>query len=263
MPSRSLRWSEIWRVLAYTLAIAIAFVALGRLELAVFGAPRVNELLLRLGWVDADPAARWQREAEQVGAASQEAIRRAPDGHRLATLRLGFELGRASDLIGSHAMSPAEAQRLARERAEPHLELAGQLAAQLGLGGARALEADSLKAFTEIGRRYEADENGLAGRIEQQLSPLHRHLYLLGVHLGGEASRIEDSGGKFSLPPASLIGRHATLAGVPAALWQPLAAEPKDEPPQQVLQRYRAALQALADELARRDAADRASRGGR
>ena len=98
---------------------------------------------------------------------------------------------------------------------------------------------------------------------EQQLSPLHRHLYLLGVHLGGEASRIEDSGGKFSLPPASLIGRHATLAGVPAALWQPLAAEPKDEPPQQVLQRYRAALQALADELARRDAADRASRGGR
>lgn len=259
MKAGSLRWSEVWRVLAYTLAIALAFVVLGRLQLAVFNAAGTQEFLQRIGALDADPSARWKQEAARVAAASREAMQRAPAGHRLATLRLGFELGFVSQLLGSQAMSPEQARARARQLAEPRLALANQLAAHLAIGEARALEADSLKQFTELGQRYEADENHLAGRIEQRLSPLHRHLYLLGVHLGGEAERIEDSGGQISLPPASLIGRHATVAGIDTALWLPLAAEPKGESPQQVLQRYRRALQALADELTRQDAADRSA----
>lgn len=133
---------------------------------------------------------------------------------------------------------------------------ARQQAQWLGLGEVEALPARSLREFTELGARYEADANGLAARVEQQLSPLHRHLYLLGTHLGGEMARVDDSDGRFALPPATPIRRHAVLAGIDAAVWQPLIVEPRDETPAQVVQRYRRAVDALAVELERLDAAD-------
>jgi hypothetical protein len=71
-------------------------------------------------------------------------------------------------------------------------------------------------------------------------------------------ARVDDSGGRFALPPATPIRRHAVLAGIDAAVWQPLIAEPRDEAPVQVVQRYRRAVDALAIELARLDNADAA-----
>lgn len=262
MPLRQLTWTETWRVLAYTLAIALAFVGLGRLQLALFTAPGTQALLQHIGALDADPAARLKDEAARIAAASRDAMRRLPAGHRMATLRLGYELGYASQLVGVRALSAPDKRAFAQSQAEPHRALAQQLAAQLDLGEVQPLAADSLRAFVELGTRYEADENGLAARIEQRLSPWHRHAYLLGTQLGGESARIEDSGGAFSLPPASLILRHAALCGLPPALWQPLAAQPESESPEQVVQRYRRALQALADELKRQDAAGAAPGGG-
>lgn len=256
MPTPTKRSAEIWRVLAYTLAIALAFIALERLQLAIFTAPGTSALLQRAGLLDADPAARLAREAEDVAAASLDALQRLPRGHRGAALRLGYELGYTSQLVGVYAMSPSDVQAAARQRAEPHLAAARQQAQTLGLGAVEALAARSLREFTELGTRYEADENGLAARVERQLSPLHRHLYLLGVHVGGEAARVEDSGGRFALPPATPIRRHAVLAGIGAPMWQPLIAEPRGETPAQVLQRYRAAVDALAAEAARMDDAD-------
>jgi hypothetical protein len=151
-------------------------------------------------------------------------------------------------------MSPPAVQAAARQRAEPMLAAARQQAKDLALGEVDALPARSLREFTELGARYEADENGLAARIERQLSPLHKHLYLLGAQVGGEMARVDDSGGKFALPPATPIRRHAVLAGLDAAVWQPLIAEPREETPQQVVQRYRRAVDALAAEAARLDA---------
>ena len=107
-----------------------------------------------------------------------------------------------------------------------------------------------------LAERIEDDENGLGARIETRLTPVHRHLYLLGAHVGAEAAKIESSGGKFALAPATPIRRHATLAGVAPALWQPLAADARGETPDQVLARYRAALNALAADLATSDADD-------
>jgi hypothetical protein len=92
--------------------------------------------------------------------------------------------------------------------------------------------------------------------VERQLSPLLRHLYLLGAHVGGEMARVDDSGGRFALPPATPIRRHAVLAGIDAAVWQRLIAEPRDEAPAQVVQRYRRAVDALAVELERLDNVD-------
>jgi hypothetical protein len=257
MSQRSLPFAETWRVLAYTLAIAIAFIAVGRLQMAVFGAPSTQQWLQRMGWLQADPSQALRQQAEQIAVASKPALQRLPRGHRMAALRLGYELGYASQLIGVHAMSAPEARARGQQQAAPHAALAAQIAAQWGLGEVQPLGAGSLREFTELGTRYEADENGLAARIESTLSPLHRQLYLLGTQLGGEAARIEDSGGRFSMPPQTLIARHATLAGIGPGLWQPLAAPPAPaEPPAQVVQRYRAALQALAAGVAAQDAAD-------
>ena len=253
MPPPRTPSAEIGRVLAYTLAIALAFIALERLQLALFTAPATATLLQRVGLLDADPAARLAKEADQVATASRDALQRLPHGHRSAALRLGFELGTISQLVGSYAMSPAEVQAAARQRAAPRLAVARQQAQALGLGEVEPLPVRSLREFTELGARYEADESGLAARVEQQLSPLHRHLLLLGVQVGAEAARVEDSGGRFALPPATPIRRHAVLAGINAAVWQPLIIEPRDETPAQVLQRYRAAVDALAAEVARMD----------
>jgi hypothetical protein len=252
-------FAETWRVLAYTLAIALAFIALERLQMVVFTAPGTATLLQRIGLLDADPAARLAKEAEQVASASREALQRLPRGHRLAALRLGYELGYISQLLGSYAMSPPQVQAAARQRAAPHLAAARQQAQWLVLGEVDALPVRSLREFTELGARYEADENGLGARMQQQLSPLHHHLYLLGTHLGGEAARVQDSGGRFALPPATPIRRHAVLAGIDAAVWQPLIIEPRDETPAQVVQRYQTAVDALAAEVARQDAADAAA----
>jgi hypothetical protein len=258
MAPRKSTLAETWRVLAYTLAIALGFIALERAQLALFTLPGTAHLLQRMGWLDADPAARLHSEAEQVAAASRDALQRLPSGHRLATLRLGYGLGYTSQLLGVYAMSPPALQAAARQRAEPVLAAARQQAQALGLGAVQALPVRSLREFAELGARYEADENGLAARIEGQLSPLHRHLYLLGVQVGAEMARVADSGGQFALPPATPIRRHAVLAGIDAAVWQPLIVEPRDETPDQVVQRYRHVVDALAAEAARLDGADAA-----
>jgi hypothetical protein len=255
MPQRKSKLAETWRVLAYTLAIALGFIALERAQMALFTLPGTARVLQRIGWLDADPAAKLQKEAEQVAAASRDALQRLPSGHRLATLRLGYDLGYTSQLVGVYAMSPPALQAAARQRAEPVLASARQQAQALGLGAVEPLPARSLREFSELGARYEADENGLAARVEGQLSPLHRHLYLLGAQVGAEMARVEDSGGQFALPPATPIRRHAVLAGIDAAVWQPLVVEPRDETPAQVVLRYRRAVDALAAEVTRLDAA--------
>ena len=260
MPLRRSKLVETWRVLAYTLAIALAFIALERAQLALFTTPGTTRFLQRIGWLDADPAARLQQEAEQVAAASRDALQRLPSGHRLASLRLGYALGYTSQLLGGYAMSPPAVQAAARHRAEPMLAAARQQATALGLGEVQALPVRSLREFTELGARYEADENGLAARVEAKLSPLHRHLVLLGAQVGGEMARVDDSGGQYALPPATPIRRHAVLAGIDAAVWQPLIVEPRDETPAQVVQRYRHAVDALAAEVARMDDADAAAK---
>ena len=256
MTQPSTIFGETWRVLAYTLAIALAFIALEQAQLAVFSLPSTTQLLRRAGLLDATAQAALQQQAAQVAEASGEALLRLPPGHRTAALRLGYELVYANYLVAGYAMAPPSIKASARQRVAPRLAAARGHAAGFGLGEFDLLPADTLKQFSEVCQRYEVDENGLAARIEQQASPLHRHFYLLGAQLGCEAARVDDSGGRFALPPATPIRRHAVLAGIDEALWQPLIAEPGDETPAQVQQRYRRAIDMLMVEVARQDAAD-------
>ncbi|MGZ5277691.1 MAG: hypothetical protein ACXWCU_17450, partial [Caldimonas sp.] len=93
-------------------------------------------------------------------------------------------------------------------------------------------------------------ESGLAQRVEERLTPVHRHLFLLGAHVGAAAATIESSGGQLSPQPISAVRREATLAGIPAATWQPLVQDRHGAAPAIVLERHRAALDGMLAELA-------------
>lgn len=244
-------WSESWRVLAYALAIALAFVALGRIELFVFSRLASTGLFEHAGLLEIEPDAELRGQAVAVAEASKDAIARLPAGHRLAALQMGYQIGYASALTGSVAMSSQDLQQKVRWLAGRHVEVARQMAGQLGIEPEAPLTTTTLQQFTTMTSRIEDDEAGSAGRIERQLSPLHRHLFLLGAHLGTEHARIETTGGQLTSPPARLIRRHATLAGIDIALWRPLAIAPAGETPQQVVERYRAALAGLSDAVQR------------
>jgi len=251
----SLRWSESWRVLAYSAALALAFIALQRLELALFSAFATQEVLERIGGTPTD-GEELAAEARTLAARSNAAAARLPPGHRLATFRLGYEIGYASELTGSFAASDAAVREKAAAVGAAHIAVAQSQGRALGLGDVAALPMRSAADFFALTERVEKDENGLGARIETRLTPVHRHLYLLGAHVGAEAARIEGSGGQFSLPPATPIRRHATLAGVAPELWQPLAAEARGETPAQVLARYRSAVNSLAVALLAGDASN-------
>jgi hypothetical protein len=255
MPTNSKfpRWSEGWRVLAYSAALALAFIALQRLELALFSAFATKDVLERTGGTPTD-GEELAAEARALAARSNAAAVPLPAGHRLATFRLGYEIGYASELVGSFATSDAAVREKAAAIGAAHVAVAQAQARALGLGDVAALPMRSAADFFALAERVEKDENGLGARIETRLTPVHRHLYLLGAHVGGEAARVEGSGGKFALPPATLIRRHATLAGVAPALWQPLAAEARGETPEHVLARYRSAVNSLAVALVGGDA---------
>src|SRR5450631_898127 len=113
MPYPTMRWSETWRVLAYTAAIALAFVVLGRLEMALFSLFGAENSLARPGGGVPREDAALARQAEQVAAESRPALERVP-GQRLAAFRIGYDLGYASSLMGSYAMSAPAVQAKAR-----------------------------------------------------------------------------------------------------------------------------------------------------
>jgi hypothetical protein len=255
MALSSFRWSESWRVLAYSAVAALAFFALERLEFALFDLVGADRLLALTRGKAADD--RLAAEALDLAERSRRTAA-LPSGHRLAAFRLGYEIGWASEYAGSFAMSEARIQAQAAQVADAHVAFGREQARRIGIDatGVAALPSRTLTDFARLQDRFEADENGIAARVEQRLTPIHRHLYLLGVHVGAESAKVESNGGTFALPAAALIRRHATLAGIAPALWQPLAADASGESTAQVLERYRAALNALGADLATRDAND-------
>jgi hypothetical protein len=240
-------------VLAYSVALALAFVGLQRLELALFSALGTPAVLERIGAGPAREEAALALEAEQVAARSKPAVP-LPEGHRLATFRLGHGIGYASELDGSFAMSDAPVRARAAPIVAAHVADAQAQARALGLGDVGALPMRSATDFFTLDERFEADESGLGARIEARLTPMHRHLYLLGAHVGAQSAKIESSGGKFALAPESRIRRHATLAGIAPEIWRPLALDARGATRAQALQRHRAALDALRADLASGDA---------
>ncbi|MEO7114457.1 MAG: hypothetical protein ABIZ18_01225 [Caldimonas sp.] len=247
-------WSETWRVLVYTAAIALAFILLRRFESGTFTLFGIDDRVARAELASPSADAELAREAERIAQVSRDALAQAP-GRRLAAFRLGYELGYSSTLIGSFSNSAPEVQAKVRPVGDRHLAIARSLATELGIGRVELLPAQTLGAYAALDERFEADENGVGAQVEARLSPLHRELYVLGTLVGGETADVESSSGTRSQPPGARIRRRATLAGVERVLWMPLALTPQDTPPAQVIDHWHGALDVLVADLARRDAA--------
>ena len=250
MPFSSERWSETWRVLAYSAAAALAFLVLERLEFALFDAVGAERLLALTRGKSADE--RLAAEAREVAAQSARSAAALPPDARLAAFRLGYEVGWASHFAGSFALSDARVRATAAALADSHLALARAEALHIGIDAAdvAVLPSRTLADFVRLQERFEDDESGLAGRVEARLTPLHRHLFLLGASVGSDAAKVPGSGGALGAPQVESIRRHATLAGVAPAAWQPLVVDTGTEPAPQALARHRAAVERLLAALA-------------
>ena len=210
---------------------------------------RIFDMLVGTGVFDAEE--RWAEEARTVAAASAEAERRLPPAHRLAAWRLGLSLGFASEWLGSAAALGPDAQMKARASVADRLRQAETIARALGMSSVQPLQTRTLDDFSRLPDRIEADETGLAAAVEARLSPRHKHLFLLGMHVGAELCRVVATRGEVIGPDRTKIGRHSTLAGIPAELWQPVAEEPAGLDPEQAGARYRSAVEAVDAHLAR------------
>jgi hypothetical protein len=247
--ARSRRWKGAWRAIAYTLAISIAFVLLQRSEIAFFDRRAGSGWVVNSGLADRNSAADLAREAGRVAEDSRAALERLPPAIRRAAFRLGYNLAYAAELSGSLLMSAPESRERARPIIERRVAAARDLARAMQLGDVAMLPVSSLSDFGALNQRIDDDENGVAVRVERQLSPLHRHLYLLGAHLGTEGARVESTGGELFAPEMLRIRRHATLAGVPDALWRAVGSAKADASVQTV-DRFHAAVDAIDTSLA-------------
>jgi len=250
------RWRQGWRVAAFSAAAAIAFVALERVELALFDVAGADRLLAATRSEGVD--ARLAGEADALAARSQRRVGALPPGHRSAAFRLGYELGWASEFVGSFAMSDPAVQARAKAIGDAHVAAARVEARRLGIEDAAvaALPSRTLADFVRLQERFERDESGVGARVEASLTPLHRELFLFGTIVGADAATVEGTNGKLAQPSVEAIRRHATLAGVDAKTWQPLVVDPRGVAPDAVVARHRAAVEAVLGALAARDGQD-------
>ena len=190
-------------------------------------------------------AAAWDREAGEVTSAAREADGRLAPEMRVAAYRLGFHVGYSSNVLGSVALSSPEVQAQVREILAPRLKGIEALGQQLGIGEVTLLPVTNADEFGRVNDRLDADEIGLAARLEKVTSRRHRHLLLLGMHLGVAAALADMSGGTLQNPLRQYIGHHATVARVPPAVWEPAARVHEAATQEQSVKAYQDALAAL------------------
>jgi hypothetical protein len=254
------RWRQGWRVVAYSAAAGIAFVALERIELALFDLVGADALLASTRSEGAD--ARLAAEADALAERSQARMASLPPDHRSAAFRLGYELGWASEFVGSFAMSDPPVQARAKAIGDAHVAAARAAARRIGIDAdlVAALPSHTLTDFVRVQERFERDESGIAARVEARLTPVHRELFMFGTIVGADTATVEGSNGKLAQPSVEAIRRHATLAGVAAATWQPLVVDPGGVAADVVVARQRTAVETVLSALAARDADDAARR---
>jgi hypothetical protein len=194
---------------------------------------------------DARAASEWARDAAAVADTARDADNRLPAATRVAAYRLGFHVGYCSNILGSVALSPPETQSRVRGILAARIKATQDLGRELGVGEVSLLPVSNVDEFGHLNDRLDSDELGLAARVEKATSRRHRHLLLLGMHVGVAAALNDMSGGELQQLLRQYIGRHATLAGVPPAAWEPAARAGEGATAEQKAAAYQAALAAL------------------
>jgi len=243
MAELSARAREWVRFLAATVMLTLLYLGLQYVQMEVVHFAAVR------GWLGGAPQSELADEARQVAARSDPLEARLPPRHKLDAWGVGLRLGYASQWLGGYGSQPAETMRELRRPVEPTLAQARELAARLGVGPVDALPVRTAAEFGNLTARLEADEWGLAARIEAATSPRDRHLFQLGLHVGVMFASLEGELDMLPVPPSRQIGLHATLAGLPAESWMPLARLDTAGDRAYTRQSYRVAAQALEREL--------------
>jgi hypothetical protein len=231
---------RVWSFLRFTAVVLTITALYAGLERAW-----VSLAPIALSFFDESSRAAWQRERVSVATASGPADGRLGAEWRLSAYLLGFELGYCSNMLGSVAFAAPSKRVEVSEALAPSFTAAQDLARELGVGPAAVLPVATVDDFFRMKDRMEADELGVASRIEAASSRRHRHLFMLGLHVGAAAAVAESTSGEVHNPARDHIGRHATVAGVPAEAWEPVARVPQGADPAARLAAYRAALAAL------------------
>ena len=121
----------------------------------------------------------------------------------------------------------------------------GRLSRTLFAADASVLQSRDFGEWSRLPQRIEADEGGTASRIESTTTVRHRHLYLLGMQIGRAVWWPKGLGDLLGEPHAEAIALHASLAGLPERLWQPLVYVQPVGTASERRARYEAAVEAV------------------
>ncbi|MDM0047939.1 hypothetical protein [Variovorax sp. J22R115] len=234
------------RMLLATLALALLYIAVSESFMAL-------SMPVMVWYLERDLQPKLEREAAQVAAASAAREATLAPGHRLAAWHLGLNMGYASHVLGGVANSSPSEQQHVRSTLAEHFANAQRAAAFLQVEGPFVLESATVHDAANLRFRIEAADLAMGTLIAARLGPRHRHLFLLGMHVGMHlalldlqasiASRDSNSSSR-PKPPRTLIRRHATLAGLSPAQWEPLATTSATASYQLIAQDYRKAMAA-------------------
>lgn len=246
MPAVNLtRKKWVWRVIAATAVLTMLYIILYNVS---------EHFLTRFaasgGRLPISHQSTLEDEAKSVAVASAAREAVLTPKHSAAAWQLGIRIGYVSQQLGFVKLSDTANLQQAQAALEPMLKEARFFANFLQLDAPVApMESQTLKEFFNINERIESDESGLATRIEQRVTVRHRHLFLLGMHVGVEMCRLDRKGAE-QLPLSSIqIARHATVAGLPRGLWEPLSKAPEGGSLVEVKAAYRAAVAAASKYL--------------
>jgi hypothetical protein len=222
------------RFLAVTAGVTALYIALDAAWMGLASPALTARFANAVPGSDLDRRAREIAEAARTGPAVSAA-------QRQAAWRAGHFLGLASQF--EHAARVLKTDWHAQGTRQT-LAQAQAAADALDLGPVRPLTGSTLEAAGNLSHRIEADELGLAARIERAGNARQRHLFLAGMHSGKAAYTRLYATALDSNVDAPGIERHARLAGLPPALWQPLV-QPPGATPEARRDAFIAAVQAV------------------
>ena len=195
------------------------------------------------------------QEAKRIAEASATREAQLTPEHQLAAWWLGVHLGYVSQYLSSFGFSDASVRQQARLASTPRMKDAQALADFLGIGPVYALESSTLAQFSDLPERIEADEGSVGARIAARTTLRHEQLYLMGMHVGATLASIHGQGWRGGIAPSEQIARHATLAGVPRAQWEPLTRLPSGATQAEVVKTYEAETRAVHEAILRANVA--------